>query len=247
MAGHSHWANIQHKKGAADKKRGKLFSKLARYIIIAARNGGGDPAANLRLRYAIDKAKAVSMPKDTIENAVKKGTGELEGAAEEELTYEGYGPGGVAILCDAVTDNRNRTGGEVKKIFEKGGGNMGTPGCVAFMFQRKGLFTIDAAAVAEEALMNLALEAGADDIKQEGGQFEVTCEPSAFSDVQQALLDAGLTLNVAELTNLPDNLSDVDVEDGRKVLKLMETLDDHDDVQAVYTNLNITEEMTAGV
>src|ERR1700681_2393034 len=166
MSGHSHWATIKHKKGAIDAKRGKLFSKLSRAIIIAARNGGGDPEMNLKLRYAIDKARSVSMPKDNIERAVKRGTGELEGLTFEEITYEGYGPKGVAVLVEVLTDNRNRTAGEVRKIFERGGGKMGSAGNVAFLFERKGLFTIDAAAMDEDSLMGIVLDAGADDLKR---------------------------------------------------------------------------------
>src|SRR5437868_4959142 len=167
MSGHSHWATIKHKKGAIDAKRGKLWSKLSRAIIIAARHGGGDPNMNLKLRYAIDKARAVSMPKDNIDRAVKRGTGEIEGVVYEEITYEGFGPGGVAILVDVLTDNRNRTAGEVRKIFERGGGNMGAAGCVGYMFERKGLFSVPAAGVDEDTLMGIILNAGADDMKRD--------------------------------------------------------------------------------
>lgn len=247
MAGHSHWANIQHKKGAADAKRGKLFSKLARHIMIAARTGGGDPDMNLKLRYAIDKARAVSMPKDTIERNIKKGTGDLDGETFEELQYEGFGPGSVAILCDIVTDNRARTNNEVRKIFEKGGGNMAGPGSVAYLFERKGLFTVPDSAATEDQIMEITLEAGADDVRHEGDTFEITCDPTAFSDVQSALLKAGLKLDVAEITMIATTPAEADTETGQKVLRLMEALDDHDDVQSVYTNLDITEEMTAGM
>src|SRR5688572_11745929 len=183
MSGHSHWATIKHKKAAIDAKRGKLWSKLSRAIIIAAKHGGGDPTMNLKLRYAIDKAREVSMPKDNIERAIKRGTGELEGQTFEEITYEGFGPGGVAIMIDILTDNRNRTNGEVRKIFEKGGGHMGGPGSVGYLFERKGFFSIDAAAMDEETLMGIALEAGADDLKKSGPVYEITCDPSAFSQV----------------------------------------------------------------
>src|SRR3954466_9539892 len=165
MSGHSHWATIKHKKGAIDARRGKLWSKLSRAIIIAARSGGGDPTMNLKLRYAIDKARAVSMPRDNIERAIKRGTGEIEGVVYEEITYEGYGPGGVAVMVDVLTDNRNRTSGEIRKIFERGGGKMGSAGCVAYLFERKGVFSVDAAAVDEDALMGIALDAGADDLR----------------------------------------------------------------------------------
>src|SRR5438034_3170739 len=187
MSGHSHWATIRHKKGAIDAKRGKLFSKLSRAIIIAARHGGGDPEMNLKLRYAIDKARQVSMPKDNIERAVKRGTGELEGQTLEEITYEGYGPGGVAIMVEVLTDNRNRTAGEIRKIFERSGGKMGSAGCVSYLFERKGIFGIDANQADEDTLMSLALDAGADDLKRVGSTFEITCDPTAFSAVQVAI------------------------------------------------------------
>lgn len=246
MAGHSHWANIQRSKGAADAKRGKLFSKLSRYILIAARNGGGDPDMNLPLRYAIDKARAVSMPKDNIERAIKKGTGELESETFEELTYEGYGPAGVAILVQSTTDNRARTSGEVRKIFEKGGGKMGNPGAVAWMFERKGLITLDAAGVDEDSLMELALEAGAEDVKNTGKGFEIICPPdAAFQALQDALAKKGLKTTSAEILQLAKTPMDVSVEDAQRVLKLMEMLDEHDDVQNVYSTLNITDEIAA--
>src|SRR6476619_5838541 len=182
MAGHSHSANIAVRKGKQDAARAKLFSKLSRYIIIAARAGGGDPDMNLKLRYAIDKARSVSMPKDNIEKAIKRGTGELEGASYDEVVYEGYGPGGVAVLVEVMTDNRNRTNGEIKKIFERANANVGVPGSVAYMFDRKGFFAIEAAKHPDEdALLNLALDAGAEDLKREGDVFEITCEPSNFS------------------------------------------------------------------
>src|SRR5262245_15065629 len=245
MAGHSHSANIAVRKGKQDALRAKLYSKLSRYIIIAARNGGGDPDTNLKLRYAIDKARAVSMPRDNIERAIKRGTGELGGAAEEELTYEGFGPGGVAIFVDALTDNRNRTKGEVRKIFEKGGGNMGAPGCVGYMFERKGVFIVDAGKADEDSLMNLALEAGADDLRRSGDSFEITCDPSAFSQVHAALQKAGIETTSAEISNVPKTTVDVDVETGKRIGKLMDMLDDHDDVQNVYTNANLTAEMAS--
>jgi YebC/PmpR family DNA-binding regulatory protein len=246
MAGHSHWANIQRSKGAADAKRGKVFSKLSRYILIAARNGGGDPDMNLRLRYAIDKARSVSMPKDNIERAIKKGTGELGAENFEELTYEGYGPAGVAILVEGLTDNRARTSGELRKIFEKGGGKMGAPGAVAWMFDRKGLIALDAGAIDEEALMDLALEAGADDVKNTGKGFELTCPPdAAFHTLQGALAKKGLKPASAELLQLPKTPMDVPLDDAKRVLKLMEMLDEHDDVQNVYSAMNITDEIAA--
>ena len=245
MAGHSHSANIAVRKGKADAVRAKLFSKLSRYIIIAARNGGGDPDTNLKLRYAIDKARAVSMPRDNIERAIKRGTGELGGDAMEELSYEGFGPGGVAVFVDSATDNRNRTNGEVRKIFEKGGGNMGGPGCVGYLFDRKGVFAIDAGVVAEETLMNIVLEAGADDMSRRGDAFEITCDPGAFSKVQDALTKASLTPKSADIMMLPKVGVEVDLETGKKIVKLMEMLDEHDDVQNVYSNANLTDEMLA--
>ena len=245
MSGHSHSANIAVRKGKADNVRAKLFSKLSRYIIIAARGGGGDPDTNLRLRYAIDKARAVSMPRDNIERAIKRGTGELEGDVMEELAYEGFGPGGVAIFVDSLTDNRNRTNGEVRKLFEKGGGNMGGPGCVGYLFDRRGIFVVDATSTTEDDLMNIILEVGAEDMKLAGDDFEIVCDVSIFAAVQAALVKAGLTPKSAEIAMLPKSSADVDVEVGQKIVKLMDMLDEHDDVQNVYTNANLTDEMMA--
>jgi YebC/PmpR family DNA-binding regulatory protein len=244
MSGHSHWATIKHKKGAIDAKRGKLWSKLSRAIIIAARHGGGDPTMNLKLRYAIDKAREVSMPKDNIERAIKRGTGELEGQTFEEITYEGFGPGGVAVMVDVLTDNRNRTSGEIRKIFERAGGHMGSAGCVGYLFERKGVFAFPAGAD-EDTLMGIALDAGADDLKREGDRFEITCDPTAFNKVQEALKANNLTPDHAEITQLGKVPVDADVETGKKVMRLIETLDDHDDVQHVYSNLNVTDAMMA--
>jgi YebC/PmpR family DNA-binding regulatory protein len=243
MSGHSHWATIKHKKGAIDAKRGKLWSKLSRAIIIAAKNGGGDPVMNLKLRYAIDKAREVSMPKDNIERAIKRGTGEQEGVTFEELTYEGFGPDGVAILVDVLTDNRNRTNGEVRKILERGGGKLGSAGNVAFLFERKGLIAVDAAGADEDQLMNIALEAGADDLKRQGDIFEITTEPAAFTKVREALEAAGVKIANAELSQVGKTPREVDEETGKKVARLMEALDDHDDVQNVYTDANLTAAM----
>jgi YebC/PmpR family DNA-binding regulatory protein len=244
MAGHSHAKNIMRHKGAVDAKRGKLFSKLSRYIIIAAKNGGGDPAMNLPLRYAIDKARAVSMPKDNIERAIKRGTGELEGAAFDEIIYEGYGPGGVAVLVEVATDNRNRTNGEVKKIFERANAAVGTPGCVSYMFDRKGLFLIDAKKHPDEdALMAVALDAGADDLARDGDTFEVTCDPPKFTAVQEALTAAKVETVEAGVQFIPKMMKDVDVETGKKIVKFLDALDDHDDVQNVSTDANLTDEM----
>lgn len=245
MAGHSHWANIQHKKGIADSKRGKVWSKLSRLIIIAARSGGGDPVMNLRLRYAIDKARAISMPKDNIERAIRRGTGEAEGISFEELVYEGFGSAGTAIVVDLLTDNRNRSNGEIRKIFEKGGGNMGAPGCAAHFFDRKGVFIIQAKGVDEENLMSIALDAGADDVQNEGGKFTVTCDPSSFSKVQEALGKNSIATESSEITMVPKVTVDVDAESARKINNLLEALDDHDDVQNVHCNMNMSAEVMA--
>lgn len=247
MAGHSHWANIAHKKSLIDSKRGKLWSKLAKAIIIAAKAGGGDPDANLRLRYAIIDAKAGNMPKDTIDRAIKKGTGELEGVNYEEVLYEGYGPGGVAVLCDILTDNRNRTAPEVRKIFEMAGGKLGGAGSVAWMFDRKGLLVIPANQTDEEPLMELALEAGADDVQHLGDNFEITCSPDVYSSVCDALEKAGLKSEISEIARIPKDTVELDAEAGRSVLKLMEALDDHDDVQKVASNFNIPDEAMAEI
>jgi len=243
MAGHSHSSNIAVRKGKQDAVRAKLFSKLSRYIIIAARAGGGDPDTNLKLRYAIDKARAVSMPRDNIERAVKRGTGELEGQLMDELVYEGFGPGNTAIICDILTDNRNRSSGEVRKLFDRGGGNMGGPGSVSYMFDRKGVFVIPAAQTTEDGLMNLALEAGAEDLKREGENFVVTCDVTAFNGVQAALEKAGIKAESAEIEQVPKALVEVDVETGKKVSRLLDLLDDHDDVQTVFCNAKLTPEM----
>lgn len=246
MAGHSHWANIQHKKGAVDAKRGKLWSKLSRAIIVAAKHGGGDPSMNLKLRYAIDKAREGNMPKDTIDRAIKRGTGEIAGEQEDEVTYEGFASGGVAVMVDALTNNRARTNGEVRKIFERCGGNMGNPGAVGYLFDRKGLFVVKAAGLDEDGLMAVALDAGADDLKREGETYEITCDAASFSRVQEALLKAHVAAVSAEIALLPKTRIDVpDVETAQKVTRLMDMLDDHDDVQSVYCNINVTEAMMA--
>ncbi|NOX54036.1 MAG: YebC/PmpR family DNA-binding transcriptional regulator [Planctomycetes bacterium] len=245
MAGHSHWANIAAKKGIADKRRGKLFGKLSRAIIVAARNGGGDPATNLALRYAIEKARKASMPKETIERAIKKGCGELEGEDFIEMVYEGYGPGGVAVLCDVLTENRNRTVSEIRKIFEVHGGRLGSTGCVAWMFERKGLFMVPCKHVEEDKLLEVALEAGADDVRQVGDSFEVTCSPEAFSQVSEALEREKIPTDVSEISRIPSNTVDLDADQGRKALKLLEALEDHDDVQSVTSNFNIPDEVMA--
>jgi len=245
MSGHSHWATIKHKKGAIDAKRGKLWSKLSRAIIIAARHGGGDPTMNLKLRYAIDKARQVSMPKDNIDRAIKRGTGDVEGQILEELTYEGIGPGGVSFLVDVLTDNRNRTSGEVRKILERGGGKMGSAGSVSYLFERKGVFTVSAEGVDEDTLMGIALDAGADDMKREGDFFVILSDPSAYNKVLDALGKNNVTVNSSEITQLGKVPVNADAELARKVLRLHEALDDHEDVQNVYFNAHIPDEVLA--
>jgi len=240
MSGHSHWATIKHKKGAIDAKRGKLFSKLSRAIIIAARHGGGDPEMNLKLRYAIDKARQVSMPKDNIERAIKRGTGDMEGMTFEEIVYEGLGPGSVAVMVDILTDNRNRTAGEIRKIFDRCGGKMGS---VAYLFDRKGLFTVDVAGMDEDTLMGISLDVGAEDFKRNGQHFEIICDPAAFNVVQDALKKNNILLTDAEVTQIPKAPTEVDVDTGKKVLRLLEALDDQDDVQNVYSSLHMTDEL----
>jgi YebC/PmpR family DNA-binding regulatory protein len=249
MSGHSHWAGIKHKKALVDAKRGKLWSRLAKAIIVAAKSGGGDPDMNLRLRYAIDDAKAVSMPKENIQRAIKRGTGELDGGNLDEILYEGYGSNGVAILCEVLTDNRNRTAGEIRKIFELADGKLGSTGCVAWMFESKGLFLIPTDAVEEEKLMEVALEAGADDVqKTDDEKFEVTCNPSIYGDVLKALTEAGITPEANQITRIAKNTVDInDMDVAQKVLRLIENLDDHDDVQSVSANFNIPNEIMKAI
>ena len=248
MAGHSPWANIKHRKAAVDAKRGKLWTKLSKAIIVAAKMGGGDPDSNLRLRYAINDAKAVSMPKDNIERAIKRGTGEIAGGEVEEMLYEGYGPGGAAILCEIMTDNRNRTAPEIRKIFDSHGGKLGATNCVAWMFERKGLFLIAATKVDEEKLMEVVLDAGADDLKHEGENFQVTCTPETFNAVSDALTKAGIEPDSKQLTRVSSNTVEVrDTETAKSVLALMEALDDHDDVQNVSANFTIPDEAMAAI
>ncbi len=244
MAGHSHSANIAHRKGTVDAKRGKLFSKLCRKIYVAAKNGGGDPDMNLKLRYAIDKARSYSCPKDNIERSVKKGTGELDAESYDEILYEGYGPGGVAVLCEVLTDNRNRTAGELRKAFEVCGGNLGATGCVGYLFEYKGLFLVEAKHVAEDRLMEVALEAGADDLKHEGDYFEVTCDPRSFEAVRKALEAQKIAVESAETSYLPTTSVDLDADNGRRMLKLRDLLDENEDVQNVFANDNIPEAAT---
>ena len=244
MSGHSHWAGIKYKKAANDAKRGKIWSKIARLIIVAAKSGGGDPGANLSLRYAIDKAKAANMPKDTIEKAVKKGTGELGAANFEEILYEGYAPGGVAIMVEALTDNRNRTVPQIKRIFEKRGGSLGTSGCVSWMFGKKGLITVATDQVSENDLMEIALGAGAEDMQTVGRVYELTCEPAAYEKLKNTLKEKEIPTEVAEISMVPQNTVKIEnVEMAKKIIALMEDFDDHDDVQNAYANFDITDEI----
>ncbi|MHC4353753.1 MAG: YebC/PmpR family DNA-binding transcriptional regulator [Planctomycetota bacterium] len=248
MAGHSHWAGIKHKKAAVDAKRGKAWSKIARMLIVAAKQGGGDPAANLALRYAIEKAKAANMPKDTIEKAIKKGTGDLEGSSFEEVLYEGYGPSGVAIMVEALTDNRNRTGPEIKRIFEKHGGSLGTSGCVNWMFSKKGLITVGVEGADEDQLMEIALNAGADDMESAGEVFEITCDPSAYEQLKQTLQEKEIATEVAEISMVPQNTIDIGEEQvAKRIISLMEAFEDHDDVQNAYANFDISEEIMSRI
>jgi YebC/PmpR family DNA-binding regulatory protein len=242
MAGHSKWANIQHRKKAQDAKRGKIFTRLIREISVAAREGGGDPESNPRLRLAIDKANGANVPKDNIERAIKKATGELEGASYEELRYEGYAPGGVAVMVDCLTDNRNRTVSEVRHAFTKHGGNLGTDGSVAFQFEKRGVITF-APGTSEETVMEAALEAGAEDIvTDDDGSIEVLTTPEEFEAVREGLKAAGLEFEQAEVTQRAGNLVEVDVETGRKVLKFLDVLEDLDDTQDVWSNADIPAE-----
>jgi YebC/PmpR family DNA-binding regulatory protein len=239
MAGHSRWANIKHKKAKSDARRGKLWSKCAKAIIVAAKNGGGDPAANLTLRYAVDDAKAANMPKDTIEKAIKKGTGELGGENYESAMYEGYGPGGVAIMLEILTDNRNRTAGEVRKIFERAGGNLGASGCVAYNFAARGQIFLPKSAGDEDTIMTAALEAGALDVKDSDDTWLVLTEPTEFVAVRSALESAKFAIESAGLTMVPNMTVTCTGDDAKKILNLVDQLEDHDDVQKVHANFEI--------
>jgi len=246
MSGHSKWATIKRKKGATDAARARVFTRLIREITIAARMGSGDPAANPRLRLAVDKAKAANMPNDNITRAIKKGTGELEGQAYEELTYEGYGPGGCAILIDAITDNRNRTVSEVRHIFSKYGGNLAESNAVAFMFDRKAVIELDPAGKSEDEVMEAALEAGAEDVvPEDDGSFTVTGDPNDLAGMQQALEAITVDILTAEVTMVPQNYVDVDEKHARSLMKLMDALDDCDDVQKVYSNFDMSPDLMA--
>ncbi|MFQ5804507.1 MAG: YebC/PmpR family DNA-binding transcriptional regulator [Candidatus Methylomirabilales bacterium] len=247
MSGHSKWAGIKHKKAKVDAQRGRLFTRLIREVTVAARIGGGDPAGNPRLRDAIEKAKAGNMPQDNITRAIKKGTGELEGVTYEDCIYEGYGPGGVAVFLEAVTDNRNRTTAEVRKIFSRLGGNLGEVGCVGWMFDKKGLIQVTAKGVDEEQLLAVALEAGAEDVRSEEQTFEVVTAPKNFGAVKTALEEAAFPIEQAEVTMVPQSTVRVEGKVAEQVLRLMDGLEEHDDVQQVYANFDIPEEIMAAL
>jgi YebC/PmpR family DNA-binding regulatory protein len=241
MSGHNKWSTIKHKKGAADAKRGKIFTKLIKEITVAARLGGADPEGNPRLRAVIDKAKAENMPKDNIERAIKKGTGELEGVSYEEINYEGYGPGGVAVLVEVMTDNRNRSVSDIRSIFTKCNGNMGETGCVSWMFDKKGLIVFSKATDFDK-LFEAALEAGAEDVTDEGEQYEVLTDPMNFIEVRESLVKAGFKVDSADVTMIPQTMVKLEGKNAENMLKLMDRLEDNDDVQNVYANFDISSE-----
>ena len=246
MSGHSKWHSIKHKKGATDAKRGKLFTKFIKEITVAARTGGGDPDANARLRKAILDAKAGNMPNDTIDRAIRRGTGAEDGVTYDEITYEGYGPGGVAMLIEAMTDNRNRTVAEIRHTFSKNGGNLGESGSVGWLFEKKGYIVVDKAARPEEELFDIAIEGGADDVRDDGDNFEIITSPENFESVQSAIKSAGIEPQVAEISMVPQNYIKLEGSSAQTMLRLMEAMEDHDDVQKVYANFDIDEaEMAA--
>jgi len=243
MSGHSKWATTKHKKAATDAKRGKIFTKIGKEIAVAARLGGGDATGNPRLRTAVAKAKSVSMPAENIKRAIQKGTGELPGVSYEEIIYEGYGPAGVAVIVEVMTDNRNRTVSEIRNIFSKAGGNMGEAGCVSWMFHKKGYFVVSRARADEDKLMTLALDAGAEDMQAEDDNFVITTPPNDFEKVKKVLEDAGVSLEVSELTMVPQTYVKLDGKEAQQMLRLVETLEDNDDVQNVYANFDIPDEI----
>jgi YebC/PmpR family DNA-binding regulatory protein len=248
MSGHSKWSTIRHKKGAADARRGKVFTKLIKEVMVAARMGGGDINANPRLRAAVTAAKAENMPKDNIDRAIKKGTGELEGTTYEEISYEGYGPGGVAVLLDVMTDNRNRAASEIRHIFSRNGGNLGEAGCVAWMFSKKGSIVFNKEVASEDTLMELALEAGAEDVQDQGDQFEVTTSLEDFNSVRTAFDEHGPAYEMAELTMVPQTTVRIEDEKlAQQLLRLMDALEDSDDVQNAYANFDIPDEIMNAV
>ncbi|MCL4474576.1 MAG: YebC/PmpR family DNA-binding transcriptional regulator [Actinobacteria bacterium] len=243
MSGHSKWSSIKHKKGAADAKRGQLFSKLSRAITVAAKEGGGDPTGNATLATAIQKAKDNSMPKDNIERAIAKGAGGGEGANYETIMYEGYGPAGVAVLVEAMTDNRNRTAADIRNIFSRTNGKLGETGTVAWIFERKGSIVVDAGATDEDTLMTVAIDAGAEDVTQDENIYEIVTDPSDFMAVREALEAAGIPFTSAELAMLPKNTVQLEMSDAKKMLRLMDALEESDDVQEVHANFDISEEI----
>ncbi len=243
MSGHSKWATTKHKKAAIDSKRGKIFTKVIKEITVAARVGGGDPDGNARLRTVIQKAKEANMPADNIKKAIQKGTGELPGVNYEEAVFEGYGTGGIAILVSIMTDNRNRTVPEIRHMFSKHGGNMGEAGCVSWMFDKKGYIVVEGGKVDEEKLMSLIVEAGAEDMRRDGDNFEVITAPGDLENVKKTIEDGGITVALSEVTMLPQNYMELDDRSAMQVLKLIEALEDNDDVQNVYSNLNVRDEV----
>ena len=243
MSGHNKWASIKHKKAATDSKRGKLFSKLSKELTVSAKAGGGDPSGNPRLRVAVNKAKSINMPADNIERAIKKGTGELPGVTYEEIAYEGYGPKGVAIIVEALTDNKNRTGAEIRNTFSKKGGNMAGPGSVNWIFAKRGFIMVKTDNVDEDNLMSIALDAGAEDMKIEEPMYEITTPVADLERVKEALEKANIEIESAELTMIPSSTIKLDGADAKQVLDLVELLEDHDDVQNVYANFDIPDEM----
>lgn len=247
MSGHSKWAGIKHKKAKVDAQRGRAFTKVIREITVAARVGGGDPAGNPRLRLAIDKAKAVNMPQDNIQRAIQKGTGELPGVSYEEYVYEGYGPGGVAVLLEVLTDNKNRTAPEIRKVFAKHGGNLGESGCVAWMFEKKGLIQVESARTDENRLFGVALEAGAEDVRRSDNLFEVITLPKDLERVKEFLTKEKIEIAEGEVTMLPQSTVKLEGKPAQQMLQLMEELEEHDDVQNVYANFDIPEEIMAAM
>jgi YebC/PmpR family DNA-binding regulatory protein len=247
MSGHSKWSSIKHKKAATDAKRGKIFTKLIKEITVAARMGGGDIEANPRLRTAVAAARSENMPKENIERAIKKGTGELEGVNYEESTYEGYGPGGAAVLIESLTDNKNRTVADIRSIFGKNGGNLGENGCVAWMFDKKGYIAVESNSIDEEALMETALDAGAEDIREDDSNFEVITAPGDFEAVRDAMEKASIAHIAAEVTMLPQTTTNLTGKEAEQMVRLMEMLEDCDDVQKVYTNADIPDDIINGM
>ncbi len=243
MSGHSKWSTIKHKKGAADAKRGKIFTRLIKEITVAARMGGGDADANPRLRTAIAAAKSENMPKDNIERAIKKGTGELEGVNYEETAYEGYGPGGAAVFIESLTDNKNRAVADIRSIFNKGGGNLGENGCVAWMFDTKGYIVVEKKVVDEETLMDTAIDSGAEDVRDDGDNFEILTDPRDFESVKTAIESAAIEYIAAEITMLPQSTIDLQGKEAEQMIRLMENLEDCDDVQKVHTNADIPDDL----